>query len=274
MTNVTQTARSLLMVAVMIASAILPMAPEATELRDDAKEMRAMLSTNQVALSIDEGDEGWYEISLDEAPDGVLVITPSGPSNVEISPSYLKFTKLNWEWNQTVWVHVLEDDDGVNSTGTITHALSGTDAVYANEALADVGITSVDHDTDTDGDGLHDGLDDDDDGDLTLDDADEFPLDGSEDTDTDGDGTGDNADVDDDGDGTNDTDDAFPLDASEDTDTDGDGTGDNADIDDDGDGVNDTDEESGCDLLADCDGDLIGDATDDFDNDASEDTDT
>ena len=131
MTNVTQTARSLLMVAVMIASAILPMAPEATELRDEAKEMRAMLSTNWVDMSIDEGDDGWYEVSLDEAPDGVLVITPSGPASLTFSPTYLKFTKLNWEWNQTVLVHVHEDDDGANSTATITHALSGTDTVYS-----------------------------------------------------------------------------------------------------------------------------------------------
>ena len=78
-------------------------------------------------------------------------------------------------------------------------------------------------DIDTDGDGLHDGLDSDDDGDGIGDDNDAFPLDSSEDTDTDGDGTGDNADTDDDGDGTADSDDWAPLDDSEDTDTDGDG---------------------------------------------------
>ena len=50
--------------------------------------------------------------------------------------------------------------------------------------------------------------------------------------DTDGDGVGNNADPDDDGDGYEDGDDAFPLDPNEWLDTDGDGVGDNADTED------------------------------------------
>ena len=38
--------------------------------------------------------------------------------------------------------------------------------------------------------------------------------------------------------------------------------------------MDDADEDDGCDLLADCDGDGVGDATDEFDTDASEDTDS
>lgn len=55
--------------------------------------------------------------------------------------------------------------------------------------------------------------------------------------DTDGDGIGDALDPDDDNDGVPDTQDAFPLDPDESLDTDGDGLGNNADDDDDGDGV-------------------------------------
>ncbi len=58
-------------------------------------------------------------------------------------------------------------------------------------------------------------------------------------TDTDGDGIGDACDSDDDNDGTPDADDAFPLDNTESSDTDGDGTGNNADGDDDNDGMSD-----------------------------------
>ena len=58
--------------------------------------------------------------------------------------------------------------------------------------------------------------------------------------DTDGDGVGNNADPDDDNDGVEDGSDAFPLDAAELVDTDGDGVGNNADSDDDNDGVTDT----------------------------------
>ena len=115
---------------------------------------------------------------------------------------------------------------------------------------------------DTDGDGVGNACDDDDDNDGVDDVNDAFPLDATETTDTDGDGIGNNADTDDDGDGvsdsqddapldpTNDTDgdgvannsDAFPLDNTETTDTDGDGIGNNSDPDDDNDGVDDVDD--------------------------------
>ncbi|MGB7298508.1 MAG: RICIN domain-containing protein [Burkholderiaceae bacterium] len=60
--------------------------------------------------------------------------------------------------------------------------------------------------------------------------------------DSDGDGLPDATDPDDDNDGVNDTQDAFPLDPTESLDTDGDGIGNNTDTDDDGDGVLDIDD--------------------------------
>ncbi|MCB0420534.1 MAG: hypothetical protein KDD61_06040 [Bdellovibrionales bacterium] len=95
---------------------------------------------------------------------------------------------------------------------------------------------------DTDGDGMHDGVDDDDDNDGVSDIEDAFPKNALESQDTDGDGIGNNADEDDDNDGVADSRDAFPLDASESVDTDKDGAGDNADLDDDNDGMSDVDE--------------------------------
>ena len=96
--------------------------------------------------------------------------------------------------------------------------------------------------TDSDGDGLLDFMDDDDDNDTVPDEQDAFPLDPEESLDTDGDEIGNNADTDDDNDNVIDTEDAFPLDASESVDTDGDEIGNNADTDDDNDGLLDTEE--------------------------------
>jgi len=110
------------------------------------------------------------------------------------------------------------------------------------DIAAHFGVTLVD----TDGDGIPDGLDDDDDGDGVLDGDDAFPKDPNESVDTDGDGVGDNSD-------------AFPNDASETTDTDGDGIGDHADADVDGDGVVDNG--------IDTDGDGVNNAHDDDDDD-------
>ena len=77
---------------------------------------------------------------------------------------------------------------------------------------------------DTDGDGVRNIIDPDDDNDGVADEDDTFPLEPAEWADSDRDGMGDNAD-------------AFPHDRNETVDTDGDGTGDNADTDDDNDGV-------------------------------------
>ena len=123
---------------------------------------------------------------------------------------------------------------------------------------------------DTDGDGIDDSVDPDDDNDTYADSIDDFPLDNSEWLDTDSDGTGNNADTDDDNDNVSDLLDAFPFDASEWTDTDGDGTGNNADTDDDNDYVSDS--QDAFPLLssewADTDSDGIGDNADtDDDND-------
>jgi len=62
-------------------------------------------------------------------------------------------------------------------------------------------------------------------------------------TDTDGDGIPDFQDLDDDNDGVNDSLDAFPLNPNETLDTDSDGIGNNADTDDDNDGLSDTKEQ-------------------------------
>ncbi|HEX5789290.1 MAG TPA: ASPIC/UnbV domain-containing protein, partial [Woeseiaceae bacterium] len=82
---------------------------------------------------------------------------------------------------------------------------------------------------DSDGDGLNNGVDTDDDNDGVLDATDRFPLDPTEWVDTDNDGVGNNSD-------------AFPADAAEQYDADGDGVGDNADIDADNDGLADSTE--------------------------------
>jgi serine protease len=93
--------------------------------------------------------------------------------------------------------------------------------------------------TDTDGDGVADAFDPDDDGDGTTDASDCLPLSAAGEILL-ADGTTCVVnDSDDDNDGVPDVSDAFPLDPTEALDTDGDGTGNHADLDDDGDGTTD-----------------------------------
>ena len=123
---------------------------------------------------------------------------------------------------------------------------------------------------DTDGDGVGNTLDRDDDNDGVRDPDDAFALDPNEWADTDGDGYGDNED-------------AFPDDWREQFDTDRDGVGDRADEDDDGDGIPDADDERPLDTDndgtdnrddPDDDGDGVPDEDDDLPVDPAESVDT
>ncbi|PCI24490.1 hypothetical protein COB57_04805 [Candidatus Peregrinibacteria bacterium] len=82
---------------------------------------------------------------------------------------------------------------------------------------------------DSDEDGIGDNEDVDDDNDNIIDEFDLFPFNQKENRDFDGDGIGDNEDTDDDNDGVNDREDVFPFDPTEWSDADGDNLGDNAD---------------------------------------------
>lgn len=123
---------------------------------------------------------------------------------------------------------------------------------------------------DSDGDGLPDACDDDDDNDGILDDEDNCPLTPDDSTDSDGDGVPDACDPDDDNDGIPDEDDNCPLIANTNqTDSDGDGIGNACDDtifpDTDGDGI--PDNQDNCPLIhnpsqTDLDGDGYGDNCD------------
>jgi hypothetical protein len=129
--------------------------------------------------------------------------------------------------------------NGLSQTHDYEQVYSVTDS-DGNSSTASRKIIIIADDIDTDGDGVANYLDDDDDNDGVADSSDAFPLDSSESLDTDSDGTGNNADTDDDDDGVADSSDVFPLDANETIDSDADGTGNNADTDDDNDGVADS----------------------------------
>jgi len=139
----------------------------------------------------------------------------------------------------SVTIDVTVDTGG---TKTLTASVSGD---IADADLAD-NSTSVDTQAivDTDGDGIVDSLDPDDDNDGVLDGVDNCPLTVNPDQiDNDLDGIGDACDGDDDNDGVADLGDNCPLIANAgQLDTDGDGFGNVCDADDDADGVSDIDE--------------------------------
>jgi hypothetical protein len=192
--------------------------------------------------------------------------TPSSFTQSAMEIDYVRIYAENASASaQPIWSDEFNTNDGVDTDGDgIDNSVDPDDD---NDTYAD-SIDAFPLDDaewlDTDSDGTGNNADTDDDNDNVIDSQDEFPLLSTEWADADSDGTGDNADTDDDNDNVSDSQDVFPLDASEWTDTDGDGTGNNADIDDDNDTVIDTLDAFS--LLAtesiDTDGDGIGDNAD------------
>ena len=121
-------------------------------------------------------------------------------------------------------------DCGGLPCGKDRDAQDGADAVASINAVRFQVARYRQSTHDSDGDGMPDDSDPDDDNDGVMDGDDRFPLDPAEWADSDGDGVGDNADGDDDNDGIADGNDAYPLDPNEWADSDGDGVGDNWDL--------------------------------------------
>ena len=78
-------------------------------------------------LLIVEGSTGNYTVVLDTQPAGNVTVAPtsSDPGAATVS-SALTFTNANWNSAQTITVTGVKDDDAVNESVTITHAVTGS----------------------------------------------------------------------------------------------------------------------------------------------------
>ena len=98
---------------------------------------------SESALTIDEEGSGSYTVVLESNPDGPVTITPSSSNtDVTVSPPSLNFDANNWDIPQTVTVSAAHDDDAIDDTATIIHAVSG----YGTVTAASVSVTVEDDD--------------------------------------------------------------------------------------------------------------------------------
>lgn len=156
--------------------------------------------------------------------------------------------------NGSLIYQITFDSDGDGVMDADDHCLTSPEVGWVSDQTSDL-----------DGDGCRDSdQDDDDDGDGVGDSSDHFPLNPLEWQDTDGDGIGNNQDGDDDSDGWTDAEEAGcggtdPLSASDTPrDTDGDGTCNHIDADDDGDDVDDVIDAFPLEICASSDRDMDG----------------
>ncbi|MDD9818103.1 MAG: hypothetical protein OXU61_08235, partial [Gammaproteobacteria bacterium] len=104
------------------------------------------------ALSVNEGGSEIYTVVLQLAPDAEVTVTPGvsgNGSDLSRTPSgALTFSAANWNSEQTVTVAAAEDDDAVDDTATLSHALvSATGNYQSVEAPLDVVVTVSDNDS-------------------------------------------------------------------------------------------------------------------------------
>ena len=105
------------------------------------------VTVSATALTVNEDTTGTYTVVLDSQPTANVTVTPSrtGSSDVTFSPPTLTFTALNWNTVQPVTVTAAQDNDAVNDSATISHAVTGGD--YAGVTVESVVVTVDDDET-------------------------------------------------------------------------------------------------------------------------------
>ena len=104
------------------------------------------VSVQATTLTVREASSGVYTLLLDTPPPGAVTITPSSSDSgaVSVSSASLTFTPSNWDTPQAVSVTGVQDGDDNNETVTISHGVSGYDAVTVAAAVT---VTVTDDDT-------------------------------------------------------------------------------------------------------------------------------
>ena len=78
-------------------------------------------------LTVDEGGTGTYTVALNTQPTADVTVTVNDPTDntdVTASPASLTFSTTDWATAQTVTVSAAEDDDPMEDTATVTHAVA------------------------------------------------------------------------------------------------------------------------------------------------------
>ena len=101
------------------------------------------VTVSPTALTVAEGAEGIYTVSLGSQPSASVTVTLSGSDSVTAQPAELVFTASDYG-ARTVTVRAAQDLDANDESVAITHAVSGGD--YAGETAAGVTVEVQDDD--------------------------------------------------------------------------------------------------------------------------------
>ena len=119
----------------------------------------AGVTVSASTLSVTEGGSGSYTVRLNTQPtsDVVISVTKTGSTDVTLdtdtgtsgNQTTLTFSSSNWSTAQTVTVRAAQDDDAVDDTAAIAHAVDAAQSAneYDNVNIAGVAVTVTDNDT-------------------------------------------------------------------------------------------------------------------------------
>ena len=104
------------------------------------------VTASPLAMTVVEEGDQTYTLVLDTQPAGDVTVTPSvsGNRDVMVTPASLTFRVSNWNSAQTVTVTAAADDDAVDDTASVRHAVSGAD--YGRVRIEDIRVTVQDND--------------------------------------------------------------------------------------------------------------------------------
>ena len=108
----------------------------------------AGVTVTPTALSVTEGSSEKYSVALDTKPSANVTITVSlasgSDADITVDETLLTFGPDTWDMAQEVTISAAEDNDAVNGSATIDHAVSGGD--YAGVTASSVTATESDND--------------------------------------------------------------------------------------------------------------------------------
>ena len=104
------------------------------------------VTVNPTKLEVDEGGSNTYTLVLNTIPDAdvTVTVTPPANSDITVDKATVTFTADNWNVEQTVQVSAAHDNDPLDDTGNITHAVTSTDTVYDGITTEPVEVTVLD----------------------------------------------------------------------------------------------------------------------------------
>ena len=103
------------------------------------------------SLETPEGASTVYKAAMTKAPESDVTLTPSLQNATNgaftVTPSAITFTPTDWSTERTITVSAASDDNQINGTATVSHAVTASDNYSEITTASSVSVTEIDSST-------------------------------------------------------------------------------------------------------------------------------